>query len=191
MFAIGSTRWKSAMLGLLGVVMPVQAQNCQVANECLIPVTFTGVYQEETCEVSIDGGGAENVVVLPKIATAQLQRNGDEAGSQQFQIALKSCPAGRLVDLLFISDGLAADGDTGNLINSTGAGMSQGVQVRLRNASGVQLRIDDTNSYQQYIIPPSGEEVTQYYSASYYAKGAESVSPGLVNTFSGIELRYK
>lgn len=182
-------RWQSAVLGLLSLA--AQAETCSAPNGCRIPATFTGVYQEETCEVSINGGASENVVTLPKIATAQLQRSGDEAGSRQFEIALKSCPAGRPVDLHFISDGIATDSDTGNLTNRTGTGMSQGVQVRLRNASGIQLRIDDINSYQQYLIPSSGDQVTKYYIASYYAKSTGDVTPGLVNTLSGIELRYK
>ncbi|WP_431224273.1 fimbrial protein [Serratia sp. L9] len=182
-------RWQSAMLGLLSLA--AQAETCTATDSCRIPVTFTGVYQEETCEISINGGASENLVTLPKIATAQLQRSGDEAGSRQFDITLKSCPAGRPVALHFISDGIAADSDTGNLTNRTGTGMSQGVQVRLRNASGIQLRIDDINSYQQYLIPSNGDEVTQYYSASYYAKSSKSVTPGMVNTFSGIELQYK
>ncbi|ANS44531.1 fimbrial protein [Serratia inhibens] len=169
---------------------PAVAEKCINATDCHIPVKFTGVYLENTCEISIDGGGNDNSVLLPKIATRLLQKNGDEAGSRQFQILLKACPAGKKVNLHFVSAGAAVDNNTGNLVNSPGSGMSQAVQVRLRNEAGAQIRIDDINSFQQYIIPPTGDDVMHYYMANYYANGSGRVTPGLVNTLTGIELIY-
>ncbi|EKS6740525.1 type 1 fimbrial protein [Enterobacter ludwigii] len=173
-------------------LMPVSgwAEECANSMGCKIPVTFIGTYLESTCEVNIDGRGVESNVTLPTIATANLHRDGDEAGSRLFQIGLRSCPSGKNIKLRFVSAGTGADGSTGNLVNTSGEGMSRGVQVRLRNSGGKQLQIDDNNSFQQYVIPSSGEEVTHYYEASYYAKGTGTTTPGLVNAIAGVELVY-
>ncbi|WON77497.1 fimbrial protein [Serratia sp. UGAL515B_01] len=197
MFAQHLIKWPQAGLVagfLLGAnfafVTPVLAETCQAEGNCNIPVKFTGVYKENTCEISIDGKGDDAVVQLPKIATANLQSEGSEAGSTQFNIALKACPANTNINLYFVSTGIAPDTATGNLKNvTTGVGMSAGVQVRLRNTLNNQMRIDDPSTFQQYVIPANGGEVTQHYSASYYA-GTANVTSGLVNTVAGIELRY-
>jgi type 1 fimbria pilin len=176
---------------LLMIMAPIStADVCINGSECRIPVKFTGLYLESTCEINIDGRGAEGTVILPTIAASVLRRDSDEAGSRLFQIALNSCPAGKSVNLYFVSAGPKADGSTGNLVNATGEGMSRGVQIRLRNSEGKQLQVDDKNSFQEYAIPVSGEEVKHFYEASYYAKGTGTVSPGLINAIAGIELTY-
>lgn len=174
----------------LVVAAPAFCEICANKTDCRIAVNFSGIYLENTCEISIDGGGADNTVSLPQIATARLKRDGDEAGSRQFQISLKSCPAGKKVNLHFVSAGSSVDVNTGNLVNSHGSGMSQSVQVRLRNEAGVQMYIDKDTSFQQYIIPSAGYDVTHYYMASYYANGTGNVTAGLVNALAGIELIY-
>ncbi|WON77482.1 fimbrial protein [Serratia sp. UGAL515B_01] len=173
-------------------VTPVFAvgQSCNGSGDCKIPVKFTGVYLENTCQVSIDGKGSNAIVGLPRIPASELQVDGSEAGSTQFDISLSACPPNTNINLSFVSVGIDPDLTTGNLMNSTGLGMSQGVQVRLRSVPNNQLRINDSSTFQQYAIPADGREVTQYYIASYYAKGAGTVTPGLVNTLAGIELRY-
>lgn len=158
---------------------------------CSIQVDFTGIYLEETCIVSIDGGPSDNTVNLTEVSTGLLQSDGSEAGASKFNITLKSCPVSKTVDLMFVYASSTVDSVTGNLINSTAKDMSENVQVRLRNSANSLMRIDDISSYQRYLIPADGADVTHEYTASYYANGSGSVTPGLVNTTAGILLLYK
>ncbi|OON40188.1 fimbrial protein [Izhakiella australiensis] len=179
---------------LLGVGMSTStsalAEKCLSTSACRIPVSFTGIYRDDTCRISINNGGSDETVTLPTLSTSNLQSNGDEAGSQQFNITLKSCPASQRIDLHFVSAGSAIDSSTGNLVNSSESGMSRGVQIRIRDESARQMFIDDHSSFQSYVIPSGGNDVTHYYSASYYAKGSGVVTSGGVRALSGIELIY-
>ncbi|PKH20861.1 fimbrial protein [Enterobacterales bacterium CwR94] len=179
-----------AALGFLILSTAAFAEKCPGPLGCTVPLTFKGTYLEDTCDVSIDNSGSDAVVGLPRIGTYLLQTDGKEAGSTPFQIALKNCPVGKNVNLFFKPAGIPVDDTTGNLTNTTGTGMSEFVQVRIRNAAGNQLRVGNSNDYQEYVIPPIGGDVTHYFVASYYAKGNSSVKPGLVKTLAGIELIY-
>lgn len=187
--------WKlnRAMLLSLVAIFPAlqaKASSCQDTS-CKIPVQFQGIYQEETCEISIDGKGSSETVTLPKLGTSVLQKDGAEAGGQIFNISLKGCPINRTIALRFISAGTVADTATGNMVNTTGDGYSKNVQIRLRNEATNQMIIDNTDSVQNYDISDQGEDVTHQFSASYYAKGTSAVTAGLVSTTASIDLIYK
>ncbi|MGV3346078.1 fimbrial protein [Enterobacteriaceae bacterium LUAb1] len=168
-----------------------QAQTCQSEGDCSISVNFQGIYLEETCDVSINNGGNSGTVNLPTISTIKLQRAGDEAGSTPFQISLKNCPVSRDVGLYFFSIGNYGDGVTGNIKNSSDKGFSKDVQIRIYNSEKLQMRIDDVNSEQNYVIPSDGDDVTHYFYATYYAKNFGAVTSGEVHAVAGIELIYK
>ena len=168
------------------------ADDCKNFGSCRIAVDFIGTYLAQTCDVEVDNQGESGQVTLPTVGADVLQRVGDEAGSVQFPISLRNCPAGRNIEMHFnTSGGDTSDSITGNLENNTGADLSRGVQVRLRNITGTQMRIDDNTSYQEYAIPASGDEVTHYFIASYYAKSNGTVNAGRVQTRSTIDLTYK
>lgn len=173
----------------LGVMGKTHAD--QACTDCHIKVLFKGFYTDETCKVSINNAGETETVILPKISTSALVKEGNEAGSQPFNISLKECPVSRTVRVKFLSNLYAADVNTGNLTNSAGDLYSQNVQVRIRKENSAQVKIDDDVSGQDYLIPPSGEEVTHTFYASYYASMSSAVTPGIVKTAAGIELIYK
>ncbi|CNH99272.1 fimbrial protein [Yersinia pekkanenii] len=172
---------------------PVQAaSSCAGTTDCNVQVSFTGEYLEDTCEVSINDGSSSESVLLPTLSTNQLRTDGAEAGKQQFQIALKSCPVNRTVSLRFISAGASVpDVITGNLQNEVADDFSKNAQIRLSKATGQQMVVGDENSVQEYVISSSGEDVTHYFLAGYYAKGMNTVTPGQVRATAGIELVYK
>ncbi|CQD43256.1 fimbrial protein [Yersinia mollaretii] len=168
------------------------ASACAGAADCKVQVSFTGEYLEDTCEVSINDGSSSESVLLPTLSTQQLKTDGEEAGKQQFQIALKSCPVNRTVSLGFIgAGGTQPDGTTGNLQNEVADDFSKNAQIRLSKVAGQQMFVGDENSVQEYVISSSGEDVTHYFLAGYYAKGTNAVTPGQVRTTAGIELNYK
>lgn len=163
----------------------------QICTACTIKVLFKGFYTDETCTVSINNAGDSETVILPKISILNLVKEGNEAGSQPFNISLKECPVNRTVRVKFISNLYAADINTGNLKNSVGELYSQNVQVRIRKENGAQINIDDDLSGQDYFIDASGTDVTHKFYASYYANMSSAVTPGIVKTAAGIDLIYK
>ncbi|EOI5723387.1 fimbrial protein [Cronobacter turicensis] len=167
------------------------ADKCVNTGDCKINVSFTGTYMEETCGVSINNASSSETITLPVLSTTLLQKAGAEAGSQQFSVTLTHCPIDKSVMLRFVNDNGFADVKTGNLINESGTGYSENVQVRLRKANGTQMIINDETSTQEYVIPATGDDITHYYIAAYYAAGAGNVTPGEVGTLANIDIIYK
>lgn len=167
------------------------ADKCVNAGDCKINVSFTGTYMEETCGVSINNASSSETVTLPVLSTTVLQKAGAEAGSQQFSVTLTHCPIDKSVMLRFVNDNGFADVKTGNLINEAGTDYSENVQVRLRKADGTQMIINDETSTQEYVIPATGDDITHYYIAAYYAAGSGNVTPGEVGTLANIDIIYK
>ncbi|NDJ56616.1 type 1 fimbrial protein [Enterobacteriaceae bacterium 4M9] len=175
----------------VAVPFSVFADDCPVDGSCRLPVKFTGYYLENTCEVSINNNSMAEVIQLPVISHQRLASDGDEAGSQTFSVTLKTCPLSHKVALRFLPANISADAETGNVKNSVGDGYSKNVQIRLRNEDGVQMRLNDANSLQEYLIPDTGEDVTHHFIASYYAKGTAAVTAGKIHTLAAIEVVYK
>ncbi|EPN9525632.1 fimbrial protein [Cronobacter malonaticus] len=167
------------------------ADRCINAGDCQINVSFTGTYMEETCGVSINNASSSETITLPTLSTTVLQKAGAEAGSQQFSVTLTHCPTDKTVMLRFVNDSGLADANTGNLMNQNGTGYSENAQVRLRKSNGAQMIINDESSTQEYIIPATGDDITHYYIAAYYASGNGNVTPGEVGTLANIDLIYK
>lgn len=180
--------------GMLLMVIVISSQNIVSAEDCkncVINVSFTGIYNDETCEVVINGKENTDTVELPVISTQSLRVPGSEAGSGSFDIGLKNCPTNRNITLKFVSNTSQADPLTGNLLNTLGDEYSKNTQLRLRKEDGTQISIDDLASAQNYFITDSGDMVTHDYIANYYASGKTGATPGLVKATAGIELFYK
>ncbi|MBV4367411.1 fimbrial protein [Erwinia phyllosphaerae] len=180
-------KWHILIVFLLPVFYVSADTNC---TSCSISVLFQGTYTDETCIISINGGTYTETVSLPPVSVASLDKDGNEAGSRQFAIALKQCPADRTVAVTFISNLSSADTITGNLLNTVGEGYSQHVQIRIRKENGSRIIIDNASSGQDYQISSSGSDVNHYYRASYYAKGS-AVTAGNIRAIAGVELVYK
>ncbi|WP_241585941.1 fimbrial protein [Rosenbergiella epipactidis] len=183
-------RVRSAILLFSLVNASVNATPPSCKGSCDIQVNFSGRFEMETCQISIDNRSANEIVALPVISSSLLQRAGDEAGSKSFQVILKHCPAAVTVGVHFVSvASTQVDPATGNIKNSTVAGMSPEAQLRLRNSAGVQMLLNDSTSIQDYAIPQSGGDVTHGFNVSYFAK--TPVTPGKVSASAGIEMIYK
>lgn len=159
---------------------------------CSIQLDFKGTFIENTCRIDINGTGSNATISLPTTSVQQLLTAGNEAGSRLFPIKLSNCPAGKKINLHFIStsSGSSVDSVTGNLTNNAGQGYSNDVQLRLRTDNLTQLIIDDDNSYQEYQIPPSGADITHSFIVSYYAKSTNAVTPGQVSASVVVDLIY-
>ncbi|SER20063.1 major type 1 subunit fimbrin (pilin) [Rosenbergiella nectarea] len=186
---VNGTLCTSILLFVLGN-SPVNAAAPSCKGSCDIQVKFTGRFELETCQISIDNRSANETVALPTVSSSSLQHAGDEAGSTSFLVILKKCPGAVTVGVHFISvASTQVDNATGNIKNSSVAGMSPETQLRLRNSAGVQMLLNDTTSIQDYIIPQGGGDVQYNFNVSYFAK--TPVTPGKVSATAGIELIYK
>lgn len=181
---------RNALLALLLSSSLAAAQPCGTSNNCKIDVQFKGSFLENTCNLSINNGTANETVNLPTISTTTLNYNGAEAGSQTFSITLSNCPVNKAISLYFASTASGKDATTGNLANATGDSYGKDVQVRLRKSDQQQMIIDDPVVSQSYDIS-SSTDVTHQFIASYYAVGSSGASPGLVNTSASIVVDYK
>ena len=179
----------SILLFVLGN-SPVNAATPSCKGSCDIQVNFTGRFEMETCQISIDNRSANETVTLPEVMSSSLQHAGDEAGATSFSVILKKCPGDVTVGVHFVSvASTQVDFATGNIKNSPAAGMSPETQLRLRNSAGVQMLLNDTSSIQDYITPQGGGDVQHNFNVSYFAKSP--VTPGKVSATAGIELIYK
>ena len=176
------------LAGVAGFSGNANAESC-ADTSCKVSVLFKGTYLEDTCDVIINNGSSTETVVLPTLSTNTLKANGAEAGSVAFDIMLKGCPTAKTVSLWFASSD--ADSATGNMLNADGNEFSNNVQLRLRNAAGAQLVLNDRNSSQDYIIPAAGGDIVHSYQVMYYANGAGAVTPGLVNALASINITYR
>lgn len=167
------------------------SQSWACTTDCAITVNFTGVYNDETCNVMINNASSSESMTLPKFSTAALQSNAAESGRVPFYITLTDCPASRTITAFFNSSVSSADSTTGNLVNSTGMNYSSNVQIRLRKEDGSQVVIDNNATGQDYVIPSTGTQVSHTFTAAYYANGDAAVTAGLVQAIAGVELVYK
>lgn len=166
------------------------AQSCGVSDNCKIDVQFKGSWLENTCDLAINNGSANETIVLPEISTTTLNYNGAEAGSQTFSITLSNCPTNKAISLYFGSTASGTNATTGNLPNATGSDYSKNVEIRLRKADQQQMVIDDPLSNQDYVVS-STADVSHQFIASYYATGTSGASVGLINTAAAIIVDYK
>ncbi len=179
----------SLFLGLIGYSNISEAS--PECPDCDVTVNFTGVYIDTTCIVSINGGSNNETVTLKSVYENRLQNDGDEAESTKFSIALKECPINYGISLNFKSNSGNVNPNTYNLTNTIGAEYASNVELRIKNSNSQQLRIDDVNSYQEYVIPSIGSQVNHDYYVSYYANGNNSVKAGKVSAKSLVEIIYK
>ncbi|WP_330982223.1 MULTISPECIES: fimbrial protein [Enterobacterales] len=181
---------KKSILMLLLMSPMVLAQPCTVNDNCKIDVQFKGSFLENTCDLSINNGTANETVTLPTISTASLTHNGAEAGSQLFAITLSNCPINKAISLYFASTASGVNTATGNLPNATGNDYGKDVEIRLRKSDQQQMVIDNPDSSQDYDISNTAE-VTHQFIASYYSVGTSGVSAGLVSAAASIIVNYK
>lgn len=177
-----------SLFTLLGIFTYANAEI--ICDNCQMNVEFKGIYQQNTCDISVNGASANETVVLPTISYKTLSSPGKEAGGTLFTVALKDCPTEVEVNLFFKSFAGNLNPVTGNLINKTDAGSAKNVELRLRDASSKHIAIDNPASMQVYDIPSTNSSVSKNYYVSYYA-GGNAVSAGNVEAKTVLEVIYK
>ncbi|CFQ62634.1 putative fimbrial protein [Yersinia frederiksenii] len=153
-------------------------------------INFTGELTASTCNVSVDGQGAEATVVLPTVSTSQLTTANQVAGSTGFNMALSNCSGTLKTVSAFFEAGPSVDLVTGHLKNVSGdAGM---VSLELLDGSNAMAPIKAGNTSQAisttYVNAASGS-ATLPYAVQYYADG--ETTPGTVISNVVYSIQYK
>lgn len=176
---------------LLGIFTYAEAE--VICDNCVlngIKAEFKGVYQEDTCDISVNGASANETVKLPTISYRTLSANTPEAGSTLFTVALNNCPVDVEVNLFFKSFAGNLSPGSENLKNRVDNGFSKNVELRLRDAAGKHIAIDNPASVQRYNISNVNPSVVKDYYVSYFM-GGDPVTPGNVESKTVLEVIYE
>lgn len=191
---------------LIAASMIVFSSSAFMANAASTgTITFNGLVTATTCDVSVDGQGADAVVGLPTVSTDQLVNAGDVTGRKNFNIVATNCTlstaTGDIVSQVstFFQAGATVDPTTGRLKQQDAAGATN-VELQLLDGGTYQpIKAGDTsqitgNTY--YDLTDDGTTsgnllptITMPYAVEYFATGQST--PGVVTSSVVYNLMYK
>lgn len=111
-------------------------------------ITFNGLLTANTCDVTVDGQGADATVVLPTIGINQLAAATKTAGETGFNMALSNCSGTLETASAFFESGSSVDIATGRLKNISGS------------ATNVSLQLLDASSPSNAVIQVGNQSQT-------------------------------
>ncbi|MFQ6293138.1 fimbrial protein [Yersinia enterocolitica] len=153
-------------------------------------ITFNGELTASTCDVSIDGQGADAMVVLPTVGINQLTSATQVAGSTGFNMALSNCAGTLKTVSAFFEAGSSVDVVTGHLKNVSGTAGQ--VSLELLDGSNAFTPIKAGNSNQTtsttYVDAATGS-ASLPYAVQYYADGATTAGTVVSNVVYSIQYK--
>lgn len=149
-------------------------------------ISFTGHVLEDTCDVSVNGGGADASINLPSISTSEFDTVGSTAGEQRFTITLNGCSVGQTYKVDFGSANI--NPGTGNLTFNGEALSMSGIELQIANEEleAIDLRTNDNNASK--LLEEAGPLEFAYYAR--YVQTSELVSAGTADTALLYSIRY-
>ena len=169
-----------AAAAALAIALPLAAQ----ASDGTI--TFDGSITSQTCDINGGSRPQDFTVHLPQGLSASSLNTavGATAGKTLFTIALSNCTPGSATTIF--EAGATVDPSTHQLINTTGNGYANNVQVQLLDGLtdqkiliGSQVTSPSNTQGASWVLIAAGNATLNYY-AQYISTG--TVGPGLVNT---------
>ena len=158
-------------------------------------ITFNGELTDSTCDVDINGQGADATVVLPTVSVNQLTASGDTTGRTSFNMNLSNCvvgtQGGHSKVASFFQPGTTVDLSTGRLRNVSGTATN--VDLELLDATGNYAAINVGNTDQvsntAYVDIQADGSALLPYAVQYYANA--QTTPGTVVSSVVYNLQYK
>ncbi|KEY58578.1 fimbrial protein [Serratia sp. DD3] len=154
-------------------------------------ITFNGELTASTCDVNVNGGGANGTVILPTVGTNQLTAATQTAGRTSFDMALTDCAGTLKTASAFFEAGPSVDLVTGHLKNLSGTATNVSLQLR-DGLSATQAVIKAGNTSQvgsaSYVDVSSGS-ATLPYAVEYYADGATTAGTVVSNVVYSIQYK--
>lgn len=153
-----------------------------MANASDGTVKFTGNITDDTC--TVDSASANQTVVLGDVGSNSFATAGATSSAQKFEIKLTDCPDGN-VGIVFGGTGDAANTD----LLALDSGMTaKGVGVRINNADGSQVKLNDTGSATRVVVAADGSATLHY--VGQYQSTVANVSAGTANATSQFTVLY-
>lgn len=158
-------------------------------------ITFQGELTDTTCNVDINGQGANPTIVLPTVGVNQLTEAGKTTGRTSFNMNISDCvtgtEGGHSKVAGFFQAGNTVDLSTGRLKNV--GGTATNVDLRLLDASNSFAPINVGNTDQvngmAYVDIQADGKALLPYAVEYYAN--DQTTPGTVNSSVVYNLQYK
>ncbi|WMT16057.1 fimbrial protein [Serratia fonticola] len=152
-------------------------------------ITFNGELTANTCDVVVDGQGANATVVLPTVSTSQLQLATRTAGDTGFVMALNNCSGTLQTASAFFEAGASVDSVTGRLKNLTGGATN--VSLQLLDGSSPSMAVIKAGSQEQvtdtsYKNVASGSTTLPYF-VRYYAEAPTTAGTVVSNVVYSIQ----
>lgn len=154
-------------------------------------ISFDGELTESTCDVSVDGQGADANVTLPTLSTSQLATAGQTAGRSAFVMDVSGCTGTSTSVAAFFEAGTSVDLATGRLKNLTGTATN--VSLQLRDGSAAAQDVikagSGTQSTNTQFVNLATNAATLPYLVEYYAEA--QTTAGTVKSNIVYSLMYK
>lgn len=189
---------KSIITLSLAVVFGLGVTSVQAASTGTI--TFNGELTDTTCEVDIEGQGADATITLPTVGVNDLAVAGAVTGRTAFNMNLSKCSVGTVGGhakvATFFQPGNSVDLSTGRLKNMTGSATKASLQLLDPSNSYAVINVGNTDQVTKTafvsIDSTAGASagVAQLpYAVQYYAEGV--TTPGTVSSSVVYNLMYK
>ncbi|MCS3455883.1 major type 1 subunit fimbrin (pilin) [Aeromonas sp. BIGb0405] len=155
-------------------------------------ITFNGELTATTCDVSIDGQGADATVILPTVSANTLAAANDTTGTTAFNMALSNCAGTLQTASAFFEAGTSVDLASG-LLNNMG-GTATNVSLQLRDGSSASQDVIQVGNSSQVtnttmVDTSSGSAVLPYLVE--YITPAGGATPGTVTSNVTYSIQYK
>lgn len=152
-------------------------------------ITFNGELTANTCDVVVDGQGADATVVLPTEGTSLLNAATKTAGETGFVMALNNCSGSLQTASAFFETGASVDPVTGRLKNMSGTATN--VSLQLVDASSASRAIIQAGNQNQvsgttYVDVSSGS-ASLPYAVRYYAEAPTTAGTVVSNVVYSIQ----
>ncbi|MDI6427750.1 fimbrial protein [Cronobacter dublinensis] len=158
-------------------------------------ITFEGELTATSCDVKVDGQGADATIKLPTLGISQLDTAGKTAGRTNFLMELTDCEGTLKTVAAYFEAGASVDPVTGRLKNATGTDNAKNVSLQLRDGSSSSYAVIKAGNASQatdttYIAYDATKGTANLpYAVEYYAEGATAA--GKVNSSVVYSLMYK
>ncbi|PXW44363.1 major type 1 subunit fimbrin (pilin) [Klebsiella oxytoca] len=172
-------------------VLGLAAVSAQAASTGTI--TFNGLLTDSTCNVDIEGQGADATVTLPTVGINELASTGKITGRTSFNMNLTGCTVGASTHAkvaAFFQPGTSVDLSTGRLKNMSGTATKVSLQMRDASNDYAVINLGNTNQVTNtaYKDMTSGSALLPY-AVEYYAD--DTTTPGTVVSSVVYNLMYK
>lgn len=177
---------KLALIASLAAVIGTQGM-AQAASTGTI--TFNGELTANTCDVVVDGQGADATVVLPTVGTNQLDGATKTAGETGFVMALNNCSGTLQTASAFFEAGASVDAVSGRLKNMTGTATN--VSLQLLDASSPSQAVIEAGNQNQVTSTTykdvSSGSASLPYAVRYYAEAPTTAGTVVSNVVYSIQ----